>query len=93
MAELLLEWQEVLLQCNASADNSADLINVDTGESLTTALINSGLVTLRTVNSDDSATSESITTNKRTQHKLDAGDLGAQCSVFSYDAPRQVYSS
>ena len=92
MAELLLEWQEVLLQCNASADNSADLINVDTGESLTTSLINSGLVTLRTVNGD-SATSESITTNKRTQHKLDAGDLGAQCSVFSYDAPRQVYSS
>ena len=92
MAEVLLEWQEVLLQCNASADNSADLINVDTGESLTTALINSGLVTLRTVNGD-SATSESITTNKRTQHKLDAGDLGAQCSVFSYDAPRQVYSS
>ena len=92
MAEVLLEWQEVLLQCNASADNSADLINVDTGESLTTSLINSGLVTLRTVNGD-SATSESITTNKRTQHKLDAGDLGAQCSVFSYDAPRQVYSS
>ena len=41
------------------------------------------------MNSDDGATSEPITT-KKTSNKLEAGNLGAQCSVGSHSFHGQV---